>query len=211
MRFFTVHLCICNSPEYMCSPRLLLYDQNLGSGRSGGLYTKYLYGTRWDWWNILRNKKWPLCDFFLPCLGFTQGLISQTNNTREFHQTQSCCSGGILNIYFKILHPTERTPFNIFFSILDSSRFTIDRNELRYQYDPAIIERTIGLVLGLFTALCRSFLKHGTLTNKDIGSIWRALSKPPQRRQGPDRRPLWLLVGTPSAFRPELAYRLHVA
>ena len=39
----------------------------------------------------------------------------------------------------------------------------------------------------------------------------RALSKPPQRRQGPDPRPLWLLVGTPSAFGPELAYRLRVA
>ena len=42
-------------------------------------------------------------------------------------------------------------------------------------------------------------------------TIWRALPKPPQRRQGPDPRPLWLLVGTPSAFGPELAYRLRVA
>ena len=50
-----------------------------------------------------------------------------------------------------------------------------------------------------------------TLTNKAVGTIWRALSKPPQRRQGPDPRPLWLLVGTPSAFGPELAYRLRVA
>ena len=77
--------------------------------------------------------------------------------------------------------------------------------------DPAIIERTIGLVLGPFTALYRSFLKRCTLTNKAVGTIWRALSKPPQRRQGPDPRPLWLLVGTPSAFGPELAYRLRVA
>ena len=29
--------------------------------------------------------------------------------------------------------------------------------------------------------------------------------------QGPDPRPLLLLVGTPSALRHELAYRLHVA
>ena len=36
-----------------------------------------------------------------------------------------------------------------------------------------------------------------------VGTIWRALSKPPQRRQGPDLRPLWLLVGTPSAIRPD--------
>ena len=81
----------------------------------------------------------------------------------------------------------------------------------RRQYDPAIIERTIGLVLGPFTALYRSFLKRCTLTNTAVGTIWRALSKPPQRRQGPDPRPLWLLVGTPSAFGPELAYRLRVA
>ena len=32
------------------------------------------------------------------------------------------------------------------------------------------------------------------------------IETPPQRRQGPDLRPLWLLVGTPSAIRPELAF-----
>ena len=48
---------------------------------------------------------------------------------------------------------------------------------------------TIGLVLGPFTALCRSFLKRCTLTNKAVGTIWQALSKSPQRRQGPDPRP----------------------
>ena len=77
------------------------------------------------------------------------------------------------------------------------------------QYDPAIIERTIasiGLVLGPFTVLYRSFLKRCTLTNKAVGTIWRALSKPPKRWQGPDPRPLWLLVDTPSSFGPELAY-----
>ena len=78
-------------------------------------------------------------------------------------------------------------------------------------YDPVIIERTIGLVLGPFIACYRSFLKRCTLTNKAVWTIWRALSKPPQRRQGPDPRPLWLLVGTPSVFGPELAYRLRVA
>ena len=92
-----------------------------------------------------------------------------------------------------------------------SSGSKIVKRLRRRQYDPAIIERTIGLVLGPFTALYRSFLKRCTLTNKAVGTIWRALSKPPQRRQGPDPRPLWLLVGTPSAFGPELAYRLRVA
>ena len=81
----------------------------------------------------------------------------------------------------------------------------------RRQYYPGIIKRTIDLVLGPFTALNRSFLKHCTLTNKAVGTIWRTLSKPPQRRQGPNPCFLRLLVGTPSAFGPELLYRLHVA
>ena len=81
----------------------------------------------------------------------------------------------------------------------------------RRQHDPVIIERTIGLGLGPFTALFRSVFMRCTLTNKAVGTIWRALSKPPQRRQGPDPRLVWLFVGTPSAFGLWLAYRLRVA
>ena len=69
-----------------------------------------------------------------------------------------------------------------------------------------IIERTIGLVLDPSTALYEPYLKHCTLTNKAVEIIWRAMSKPPQRRQGPDFCPLWLLVGAPSAIIPELAF-----
>ena len=87
-----------------------------------------------------------------------------------------------------------------------SSGSKIVKRFRRRQYDPVIIERTIGLVLGPSTALYEPFLKHCTLTNKAVGTIWRALSKPPQRRQGPDLCPLWLLVGTPSAIRSELAF-----
>ena len=61
--------------------------------------------------------------------------------------------------------------------------------------------------LGPSTALCRSFLKHCILIKKAAGTIWRDLSKPPQRRQGPDPRPLWLLVGTPLVLELELASR----
>ena len=87
-----------------------------------------------------------------------------------------------------------------------SSGSKIVKRLRRRQYDPAIIERTIGLVLGPCTALYKPFLKHCTLTNKAVGTIGRALSKPSQRRQGPDLRPLWWLVRTPSAIRPELAF-----
>ena len=41
----------------------------------------------------------------------------------------------------------------------------------RRQYDPAIINMTIGLVLGPFTALLRSFLKHCTLTINPVVTI----------------------------------------
>ena len=74
-----------------------------------------------------------------------------------------------------------------------SSGSKIVKRLRRRQYDPVIIGRTIGLVLGPFTALYRSFLKRCTLTKKAVGTIWRALSKPPQRWQVPDPRSLWLL------------------
>ena len=86
-----------------------------------------------------------------------------------------------------------------------SSGSKIVKRLRRRQYDPVIM--TIGLVLGPSTALYRPFLKNCTLTNKAVGTIWQALSKPPKRLQGPDLFPLWLLVGTPSAIRPELVSR----
>ena len=52
-----------------------------------------------------------------------------------------------------------------------SSGSKIVKRLRRRQYDPAIIDRTIGLVLGPFTALYRSFLKRCTLTNKAVGTI----------------------------------------
>ena len=97
--------------------------------------------------------------------------------------------------------------------VKDEANFTSSRSKTvkrlrRRQYDPAIIERTIGLVLGPLTALHKSFLKRCTITNKAVGTIWRALSKP---LQGPDPRPLLLLVGNSSAFGLVLEYRLRVA
>ena len=72
-------------------------------------------------------------------------------------------------------------------------------------FDPVIIEKTIGLLLGPYYSLAQIF--HFAPTNKAVGTIWQELSKPPQRRQGPDPRPLWLLVGTTSVLGPELASR----
>ena len=69
-----------------------------------------------------------------------------------------------------------------------SSGSKIVKRLRRRQYDQFIIEKTIDLVLGPSTALNGPFLKHCTLTNKVVRTIWRALSKPPQRRQGPDHR-----------------------
>ena len=52
-----------------------------------------------------------------------------------------------------------------------SSGSKIVKRIRRRQNDPVIIERTIGLVFGTFTALYRPFLKHYTLTNKAVGTI----------------------------------------
>ena len=52
-----------------------------------------------------------------------------------------------------------------------SSGSKIVKRLRRRTYDPLIIERTIGLVLGPSTALYRSFLAHCTLTNKAVGTI----------------------------------------
>ena len=56
-----------------------------------------------------------------------------------------------------------------------SSGSKIVKRLRRRQYDQVIIERTIGLVLGPSTAVHEPFLKHCTLTNKAMGTIWRAL------------------------------------
>ena len=50
--------------------------------------------------------------------------------------------------------------------------------------------------------LYRSFLKRCSLTNKAVGTIWRAWTKPPQMRQGPDPCPPLLLDESPSACGP---------
>ena len=74
-------------------------------------------------------------------------------------------------------------------------------------YDQVIIERTTCLVFVPSTALYKFFLKHSTLTNNAVRTIWRDLSKTSLRIQGPGSRPLWLLVATPSVLGPELASR----
>ena len=51
-----------------------------------------------------------------------------------------------------------------------SSGSKIVKRLRRRKYDPLIIERTIGIVLGPSTALYRSFLEHFTLTNKAVGT-----------------------------------------
>ena len=48
--------------------------------------------------------------------------------------------------------------------------------------------------------------KH-SIPTEAVGTIWWDFSKPPQRRQGANPFPIWLLVGTPLVLGPELASR----
>ena len=78
----------------------------------------------------------------------------------------------------------------------------------RRQYDQGIIEKTIGLGLGLTIAICSIPLSISLWNNKAVGTTGWILSKRPQRRQCPEICPIWLLVGTSTALEPYLAYRL---
>ena len=64
-----------------------------------------------------------------------------------------------------------------------------------------------------YYSLVQIFIKQCTLTNKAVCTIWRDMSKPPQRRQYLVPRPLWLLVGTPLVIGGRLASRRaeHIA
>ena len=53
-----------------------------------------------------------------------------------------------------------------------SSGSKIVKRLRRRQYNPLMIDRTIGLVIGRFSALYRPFLKHCTLNNKAVGTIY---------------------------------------
>ena len=63
------------------------------------------------------------------------------------------------------------------------------------------------LVLKLNTRYVFNCIILAYCTNKAVGTLSRDLSKPPQRGQGPDPRPLSLLVGTPLILGPALASR----
>ena len=73
----------------------------------------------------------------------------------------------------------------------------------RRQYDPAIIERTIYLVLGPSTAFPKAL--HSDYQGG--GDYMNSLVQTSSEATGHDLCPLWLLVGTPLAIRPELAPR----
>ena len=131
---------------------------------------------------------------------FSENLTSGTNYLKEYISQRISQPVFCGDPVYK-LRRVKRT------TIVVSSGSKIVKRLRHRKYDARIIERTIGIVLGPSTALYRSFLKHCTLTNKTMGAIWRDLSKPPQRRQGPDLRPL---IGNlqPSALGHELVSRL---
>ena len=53
-------------------------------------------------------------------------------------------------------------------------------------------------------------MQLGRMTQFSVDVMYSLWSWP-QRRQDPYPLPMWLLVGTPEAFGPRFAYRLHVA
>ena len=81
-------------------------------------------------------------------------------------------------------------------------RLKIVNHPILKKYDSVITEKTICTVLDPYSLV--KIFPRTLHYNKAVGTIWRDLSKPLQRRQGPDPDPLWLLVRTPSALVNEL-------
>ena len=136
-------------------------------------------------------------------------FLNSSDHTLSFHSEISFkeyVSQGISHpvCYGDLVYKLKRVRCEV--NVVSSGSKIVKRLRRR-TYDPVITKKTIGLVLGPSTSLYRSFLKHCTPTKNAVGSMWRDLSKPPQRRQGPDPSSLWLLVGTPSVLGPELASR----
>ena len=108
-------------------------------------------------------------------------LASQFNFTYRYIDDVLSINNPDFENYLGQMYPAEleikdTTESNTSASYLDTPNFISSGSKIvkrlrRRQYDPLIIETTIGLVLGPCTALCRLFLKHCTLTNKAVGTI----------------------------------------
>ena len=83
---------------------------------------------------------------------------------------QDYVTGGISHpvFYGDLVYKLRRVRYEANFV---SSGSKLVKRLRRRKYDPLIIEITIGFVLGPFTVLYISFLKHCTLANKAVGTI----------------------------------------
>ena len=122
-------------------------------------------------------------DFHSKNLQFTSKLLTQGYRYHKLQKT----FGKFFRSYSELLSKFGEISFQEYVSkgitqpvfygdIVYKSNFISSGSKIvkrlrRRQYEPEIIERTIGLVLGPFTALYRSFLKRCALTNKAVGTI----------------------------------------
>ena len=114
----------------------------------------------------------------------TKGFLRKVGKFfRSYSDLLSICYGRNFSVFYgDLVNKLRRVRCEANFV---SSGSKIVKRLLRRKYDPLIIERTKGLVLGPSTALYRSFLKHCTLTYKAVGTIWPDLSKPRPRSSPP--------------------------
>ena len=133
--------------------------------------------------------------YFLHCILVNQIIVERLIRNSICHAFLNSCSRHLDNLFvFQLLSKFGAISFQEYVSkgithpvfygdlvyklrrVKSDSNFISSGSKIvkrlrRRQYDPEIIERTIGLVLGPFTALYRSFLKRCTLTNKAVGTI----------------------------------------
>ena len=129
-------------------------------------------------------------DFHSKNLQITSKLLTQGYRYHKFRKT----FGKFFRSYSELLSKFGDISFQeylskgishlVFYGVLvyklrrikDTPNFILSGSKIvkrlrRRQYDPMLIEKTIGLVLGPSTALYEPFLKHCTLTNKAVGTI----------------------------------------
>ena len=81
----------------------------------------------------------------------------------EIHRRTKQCTGMDIILFDFNIYISKKTisKFDVFYiKKLKMMYLKTVKRLRRRQFDPVIIERTIGLVLGPFTALYRSFLKR---------------------------------------------------
>ena len=168
-----------------------------------GIFTRGQNST----WNSDPGSQFNV-EFWPVYISSTRGIATQDGVKIQQRDQNSTAKEG----HNSTKNPLNIEPGSVFNRGVKILSYTGSKIVKRLQYDPVITDKNIGI-----TFVCLVLLQPCTDLSWSV-ALWLirrrdhmtglVQSKPPQRRQGLDPRSLWLLVRTPSALGPELAYSL---